>query len=104
MSMVQSRRASNGEDDSYYEDGSVSAEIKPVRDLICIGCGKAPHELDEYISASSEIATGVKGGMKPEDYVWEEEGTLNRENGHFLCTECYIKAGQPSSSRGWIAP
>lgn len=82
----------------------VADGMKPTRDLICIGCGKKPHELDEYVMCASEEATGVKGGMTPEDYVWEEEGTLNRENGHFLCTECYIKAGQPSSPRGWIAP
>lgn len=73
-------------------------------DLMCVGCGKTPDELDEYIDAVSEEATGVVGGMKPDDYVWEEEGTLNRENGHFLCTSCYIGAGMPSSPRGWVAP
>ena len=73
-------------------------------DLLCVGCGKTPSELDEYVGAASEEATGVVGGMTPDDYVWEEEGTLNRENGHFLCTNCYIKAGMPSSPRGWYAP
>jgi hypothetical protein len=41
--------------------------------------------------------------MTPDDFVWREEGTLNRETGHFLCTSCYIKAGMPSSPRGWVA-
>lgn len=66
--------------------------------LICIGCSKAPSELDEYVGwAEFE-------GMTADDYCWEEEGTLNRENGHFLCTGCYVKAGMPSSPRGWQAP
>lgn len=73
-------------------------------DLYCTGCGKPPAELQEYISAASEEATGIPGGTSPDDYVWDEEGTLNRENGHFLCTSCYIRAGMPSSPRGWIAP
>lgn len=67
-------------------------------DLLCIGCNKPPAELDEY-SGVAEIED-----MSPDDYVWEEEGTLNRENGHFLCTDCYVRAGMPSTPRGWVAP
>lgn len=41
----------------------------------------------------------------PTEYVLAEEGTLNSENGHFLCTSCYIKAGQPSAPfPGWKCP
>lgn len=72
-------------------------------ELICTGCGKSPSELDEYVSAASEEATRVPGGITPDDYCWDEEGTLNRENGHFLCTSCYVAAGMPSSPRGWTA-
>jgi hypothetical protein len=64
----------------------------------CSGCKKLPSEIDEYISIS-EVE-----GMTPDDYCWQEEGTLNLENGHFLCTDCYVKAGMPSSPRGWVAP
>lgn len=32
------------------------------------------------------------------------DGTFNPTNGHFLCDECYIKLGQPSSPRGWKCP
>lgn len=64
----------------------------------CLGCKKQPSELDEYVDAASDA------GMTPDDYCWKEEGTLNLENGHFLCTSCYIKAGMPSSPRGWVAP
>lgn len=67
-------------------------------EAFCLGCKKSPNELSEYVSA----ARGAE--MTPDDYVWKEEGTLNLENGHFLCTDCYIKAGQPSSPRGWVAP
>lgn len=62
------------------------------------GCLKEPKELPEYWPEH----TGVK--LDPDTYVWREEGTLNKKNGHFLCTECYFKNGMPSSPRGWIAP
>lgn len=65
---------------------------------ICTGCMKHPSELEEYVEVAREL------GMTPEDYVLEEEGTLNPENGHFLCTYCYVKAGVPSMPGGWVAP
>lgn len=65
---------------------------------ICVGCNKRPDELEEYIEAAAECA------MTPDDYVREEEGTFNKANGHFLCTPCYVAAGQPSSRTGWKAP
>jgi hypothetical protein len=64
----------------------------------CIGCNKEPHEIPEYIEAASD------NDMTPEQYVISEEGTLNRENGHFACTSCYIQMGMPASPRGWVAP
>lgn len=65
---------------------------------LCIGCNKHPEQIEEYV----EIA--VVEDMTPDAYVCSEEGTYNRENGHFLCTDCYIAAGMPSSERGWVAP
>lgn len=38
------------------------------------------------------------------EIVFLEEGTYNKKNGHFVCTECYIEMGMPSSPTGWIAP
>jgi len=67
-------------------------------ELACNGCGKRPDELVEYIEA------GRENDMTPTDFCREEEGTLNVANGHFLCTDCYIKAGMPSSPHGWVAP
>jgi hypothetical protein len=55
----------------------------------CALCGKAPDEIDEYV-----VAAAVER-MTPEEYVREEEGTLNPETGRFWCTECYITLGMP---------
>ena len=65
---------------------------------LCTGCNKTPSQIDEFIEIAKEE------GITPDDYVRNEEGTYNRTNGHFLCTDCYIKAGMPSSPRGWVAP
>lgn len=68
-------------------------------EIICVGCKKRPDELEEY----KEMA--ILEGITPEAYVKQEEGTYNRENGHFACTGCYIAMGCPSSPpRGWHAP
>ncbi len=65
----------------------------------CVGCNKYPDAIEEYVEAFAE-----NGYATPDEYVWNEEGTLNRANGHFLCTDCYIAAGIPSSEEGWKAP
>lgn len=66
--------------------------------LICIGCKKQPHEIQEYVDMAKSYR------CTPEEFVREEEGTFNRDTGHFACTECYIGMGMPSSPEGWIAP
>ncbi len=65
---------------------------------ICINCKKHPDELEEYIESAKENET------TPDEFVRTEEGTYNPDNGHFVCTDCYIKIGMPSSSFGWVAP
>lgn len=65
---------------------------------LCTGCGKHPDQIEEYV----EIAADED--MTPDAYVRSEEGTYNPENGHFLCTSCYVRAGMPSGERGWVAP
>jgi hypothetical protein len=54
--------------------------------------------LDEYITAAEEERMDIV------QFVKENEGTYNPESGHFLCTDCYIAVGCPSSNTGWIAP
>lgn len=68
--------------------------------LVCIGCLKSPANLSCYATHAAEE------GVSADDYAWREEGTLNRENGHLLCDDCYISWGMPSGQRGnrWVAP
>ena len=40
-------------------------------------------------------------GLTPDEYVWREEGTLNRDTGQFACDGCYIKLGMPTGPNGW---
>jgi len=68
-------------------------------DIKCVGCGKQPHELEEYRDAA--LGCGYKAAW---EYVVSEEGTYNSGNGHFLCTPCYIKADCPTAPNGWVAP
>lgn len=67
---------------------------------MCTGCNKPANEIDEYKFGAEE------NDMTVEDFVREEEGTYNPTNGHFLCTDCYIKAGMPSLPypQTWVAP
>lgn len=58
-------------------------------DIRCIGCGKTPDKISEYIDASRLEK------ITPKEYVAREEGTFNNRNGHFYCTMCYVKAGMP---------
>lgn len=74
---------------------------RPIYHVVCCECGLTPEQLDEYVEAAHEM------GVTPEEYVRREEGTYNPENGHFCCTECYIKIGMPSTGvafGGWKAP
>lgn len=66
-------------------------------DMKCDGCGKHPDDLPEYLS----IDPGLEVYSSPSEIVWFEEGTLNRETLRFLCNGCYIRAGMPSSPKGW---
>lgn len=66
-----------------------SMPTKEEFEPICIGCQKHPDHIGEYIDAAAEEE------VTPAEYVRMGEGTYNPRNGHFLCTSCYIKAGQP---------
>lgn len=58
--------------------------------MVCKVCGKAPHEILEYIQGAVD-----EGIATPAEYVRQEEGTFNRETELFYCTECYIRIGMP---------
>lgn len=63
-------------------------------ELICAGCNKRA-EIGVYVTMAAEETEDDDFGQitTPDDYVWDNEGTLNTTNGHFLCDDCYIKAG-----------
>jgi hypothetical protein len=78
---------------------------------ICVGCNKTPDELDEFITEAANATAFLADEenydgtvITPTEFVLQNEGTLNPANGHFLCTQCYIAAGMPSSPTGWVAP
>lgn len=77
-------------------------------EMICQGCNKGPLELGlEYralLMTGEEENAAEFTDQQVLDVAWSEEGTLNRENGHFLCNMCYIKAGMPTSPSGWTCP
>ena len=74
-------------------------------DPICIGCARRPFEIQAYIDATQEDPDNpVPTTDDVRWYVISSEGTYNSKNGHYLCDECYILNGQPSSDRGWVAP
>jgi hypothetical protein len=83
-----------------YQDAPAdpSAYLPHPPQPYCTGCDKTPEEIDEYVICAKE------DGMTPTEWVRREEGTLNPANGHFLCTDCYIRAGMPSTPYGWVAP
>lgn len=82
-----------------------NAAYEPEVNLMCIGCKKKPEEIQEYVEAAKAE------GVTPQQYVLSEEGTFNKRNGHFLCTDDFIKAEEVaghrligSSGQSWIAP
>ncbi len=62
-------------------------------DPVCVKCGKKPHQILEYTATSG--AWGPGEYHSPADYVRDQEGTYNPDNGHFFCTACYVEAGMP---------
>lgn len=72
--------------------------------MVCMGCEKTPLQLEEYRLLAMEDEDDEPTEEEILKTAWAEEGTLNTENGHFLCNACYIAAGMPSSPSGWRCP
>jgi len=92
-------------EDARYRQATCLAQGDNPQDPICVGCARRPNEILAYIDA----AQGSEHDPPPSPeqvrlYVIYEEGTYNEHNGHFLCDECYIRNGMPSSERGWVCP
>jgi len=60
----------------------------------CGGCGKRPED-DSLIVLFAQYK-----GLTPDQYIWQQEGTLNDETGLYACDGCYIKLGMPANSSG----
>lgn len=60
-------------------------------------CGRYAADIPSVVHQAEE------NGVTPELYA-QDDGTYNVVNGHFLCDDCYIKAGTPGSGAGWVAP
>jgi hypothetical protein len=64
---------------------------------VCCECKRKPRDIPGYISMAAEF------GITPEEFVRQNEGTLNTSTGLFCCDGCYIKLGTPTSRKGWKA-
>lgn len=69
----------------------------------CQGCKKAPNQINELIEMAKAETEDAGEPVHPNEMA-EMDGTYNPENGHFLCMECYIEKGMPSSRYGWTCP
>lgn len=71
----------------------------------CPGCKKDASEISSVCQFAREEQ------VTPEEWVRQEEGTYNRENGHFLCDSCFIteesRLGRRlvgTNGRPWVCP
>lgn len=83
--------------------------LKPTPLPYCIGCCQYADAITSCQQAAVcglEEETGMVTPGQVRDWVRQNEGTYNAKNGHFLCDECYIAAGQPSlpAPARWVAP
>lgn len=62
--------------------------------LQCASCRKGPDETHAEFVLDSGYVSAI-------EYVYFEEGTLDRATGMYLCDSCYIKHGQPATRMGY---
>lgn len=70
----------------------------------CCRCLQEGPDIQEYVDQAAMEIGPMPLAEQVEDWIWKNEGTLNRQSGLFACTACYIAMGQPSSPRGWTPP
>jgi hypothetical protein len=76
--------------DEYLEDQMRAVHQVPEGACMCVGCGKAAADIDEYQEMVKE-----DGYKDADEAVRQNEGTWNMANNHFWCTRCYIRANMP---------
>ena len=86
-----------------WEEPSV-AEM-PYLEVWCFRCERSPILIDEYREMVREEDWDVTP-LACIGAVVTYEGTYNKANGHFCCTECYLAIGSPVGEEGqrWVAP
>jgi len=70
----------------------------------CCRCLQEGPDIQEYVDQAAMEIGPMPLAEQVEDWIWKNEGTLNRQSGLFACTACYIAMGQPISPRGWTPP
>lgn len=83
------------------------AQLPQPYDPSCERLAENMEYLDSFWATSQEEldSTPVEEyERRRADYVRLYEGTYNKDNGHFLCDTCYIKAGMPTAPGGWVCP
>jgi hypothetical protein len=78
---------------THKEIAHLKKVIPTPLDIKCVGCDKTPADLEEYV----EQAADFEPPITPAAVVMKYEGTYNPTNGHFACTDCYIKMGMPAT-------
>lgn len=56
----------------------------------CKVCKRTPGEISEYVDWAKEE------GLTPEEFVRLCEGTYVPSDKSFVCTNCYVRIGQPT--------
>lgn len=82
--------------DEYLEEQQRAVHNVPDGAAMCVGCGKAAADIQEYKDMCDPESPGYEGYKDADEAVRHNEGTWNRENNHFWCTSCYIKVGMPN--------
>lgn len=92
---LSSKLATNASPMQFHPEPTDPSKIKD--EPYDPGCGRYASDI-EFLSMYTEE------GQTTAEYVRAEDGTYNPETNHFLCDDCYMRAGMPSSPNGWKCP
>jgi hypothetical protein len=74
-----------------------STNLPKPRDPVCGRLASDMAHLDSFWAESSEEVLALNEDERMAERVAyaRRDGTYNRDNGHFWCDTCYIRAGMP---------
>ncbi len=67
----------------------------------CAMCKQRPHEIESCVTAAEWLTEHLEEQPTPEQAVIQDDGTYDHISKLFVCDNCYIKIGMPSSRFGW---